>query len=387
MAFAYHALIRLVWPPLLFLCCVVTGAQAAGAPVKVDCGAQPRHGTRDVGLRRVWERPAETADYLCGRLADARRDAHGNILLVDNQLKDLKVFAPDGAWLRTIGREGEGPGECSDARKVFLRPGGDMGLLQAVPGAIVWFQVDGTPAGRVRIGGDPTVNVALTAAAWAFQMGDEIFVWTDQLRSGDEYSDPAKRVVRLAPDGALGATIYAPPAEPEQATDELPEEGYQVWAGRWCPGAGGGIWVAPERDRYVLQLWQDGVLRREVRRDYEPVKRDEAGRELVRENMRSAGWREDSYRVAATAPVVASLRPAADGNLWVRLDRGGQLPPDHPLAIFDVFSPAGEWLEQIRWHVAPPLGRWLILDDRSLVMMREDGEGAVAALVLFEADR
>jgi hypothetical protein len=382
----HRALINLVIPPLLLLCFGVGGVHAASNSVKMDCGAKPLHGTRDVEFHQVWERPAESADYLIGRLADGRRDTHGNILLVDRQLKDLKVFAPDGVWLRTIGREGEGPGECDDARKVFLRPDGDIGLLQAVPGTIVWFHDDGTPAERVRIGGEPTVNVALTAAAWAYQHDNDILVWTDQLRADDNNPEPSKRVVRLASDGALGATIYVPPDEPSQNANELPDEGYQVWAGRWHPASGGGIWVAPERDRYVLQLWQDGVLRREVRRNYKPVQRDEAGRDLVRENMRTAGWPEDSYQMAATAPVVTSLRLAADGNLWVRLDLGGQLPPDHPLAIFDVFSPAGEWLEQIRWHVAPPLGRWLILDDRSLIMMREDEEGAVASLALFAAE-
>ena len=191
--------------------------------------------------------------------------------------------------------------------------------------------------------------------------------------------------MRLASDGALGATIYVPPDEPSQNANELSRRRFPVWAGRWHPASSSSIWVAPERDRYVLQLWQDGVLRREVRRNYKPVQRDEAGRDLVRENMRTAGWPEDSYQMAATAPVVTSLRLAADGNLWVRLDLG-EAARDHPLAIFDVFSPAGEWLEQIRWHVAPPLGRWLILDDRSLIMMREDEEGAVASLALFAAE-
>lgn len=378
-------LISVVIPSALFMCAGVVGVHAAGAPARVDCGDRPRHGTRDVQLETVWERPAETEDYLIGRLTDGRRDAHGNILLVDFQLKDLKVFAPDGAWLRTIGREGEGPGECDDARKVFLRPGGDVGLLQAVPGTIVWFHADGTPAQPVRIGGASTQDVALTAAAWAYQLDDGIFVWADQLKAGDDHPEPSKRVVRLGPDGALGTTIYAPPEEPSRTTNGQPDEDYQVWAGRWHPGIGGGIWVAPERDRYVLQFWQDGALRREVRRDYEPVKRDQAGRDLVRENLRAAGWPEDSIRVAATAPVVTSMRLAADGNLWVRLDRGGKMPPDHPLAVFDVFSPDGEWIEQIRWHVAPPLGRWLILDDHSLIMMRESDDGTVASLALFAA--
>ena len=159
----HRALIDLVIPPLLLLCFGVGGVHAASNSVKMDCGAKPLHGTRDVEFHQVWERPAESADYLIGRLADGRRDTHGNILLVDRQLKDLKVFAPDGVWLRTIGREGEGPGECDDARKVFLRPDGDIGLLQAVPGTIVWFHDDGTPAERVRIGGEPTVNITLTA--------------------------------------------------------------------------------------------------------------------------------------------------------------------------------------------------------------------------------
>ncbi len=41
----------------------------------------------------------------------ARVQPNGNILVVDGGAGELKYFGPDGDWIRTVGTEGEGPGE------------------------------------------------------------------------------------------------------------------------------------------------------------------------------------------------------------------------------------------------------------------------------------
>jgi hypothetical protein len=194
-------------------------------------------------------------------------------------------------------------------------------------------------------------------------------------------------VVRLAPDGALGPPLYEPGPAPDLTADGKFDESrdYRIWDGRWYPGADGGVWVAPHRDRYVLEYWRDGRRVREVTRSYDVVKRTAEGREGALVDVVAHGFSKDRVRVGAFAPVVTSMRLGDDGNLWVRLDQGGAGPPDQPLAIFDVFAPDGTWIEQIRWHVQPPLGRSRVLDDHSLLMLREEEDGTVASLVLFAA--
>jgi hypothetical protein len=49
-----------------------------------------------------------------GRIRSVIADAEGNIYAADNLAHQIRVFAPDGRHIRTIGRQGAGPGEFGD---------------------------------------------------------------------------------------------------------------------------------------------------------------------------------------------------------------------------------------------------------------------------------
>ena len=66
--------------------------------------------------------------------------------MLDSQLNEVQVYAPDGEYLRTIGREGEGPGEFRAAFNLLLLPSGNIGVLQAFPSKIIGLTPDGNPA-------------------------------------------------------------------------------------------------------------------------------------------------------------------------------------------------------------------------------------------------
>ena len=50
-------------------------------------------------------------------------DDDGNIYLLDSQLSEVKVFSPDGEPLKTLSREGDGPGEFRALSSVHVLPG------------------------------------------------------------------------------------------------------------------------------------------------------------------------------------------------------------------------------------------------------------------------
>ncbi|MYE69767.1 MAG: hypothetical protein F4237_06950, partial [Gemmatimonadetes bacterium] len=50
-------------------------------------------------------------ELLFGRIATARRDGAGNVIVADRQAHQIRVFDAGGRHLQTLGREGEGPGE------------------------------------------------------------------------------------------------------------------------------------------------------------------------------------------------------------------------------------------------------------------------------------
>ncbi len=97
-------------------------------------------------MRELWRRGGEDdEEVFFGTIAECLNDSDGNIYLLDGQLSEIHVFDPDGELLRTIGRQGEGPGEFQNGADMFWAPNGQIGVVQAWPGKIVMITPDGDP--------------------------------------------------------------------------------------------------------------------------------------------------------------------------------------------------------------------------------------------------
>ena len=55
---------------------------------------------------------------LFGRVRDVSIDDAGNILVLDDQARDVRVFASDGTHVQTFGGPGDGPGELADVTAI-----------------------------------------------------------------------------------------------------------------------------------------------------------------------------------------------------------------------------------------------------------------------------
>ena len=67
---------------------------------------------------RLWIGSDQEGPELFGRVRDVAIDDAGNILVLDEQTSDVRVFAPDGRHLQTFGGPGEGPGELGEATAI-----------------------------------------------------------------------------------------------------------------------------------------------------------------------------------------------------------------------------------------------------------------------------
>ena len=63
-------------------------------------------------------------EYLIGDPAAIAVGADGVIYMLDRQVPVVRAYAPDGTWLRDIGREGGGPGERGHGRQAQQADGG-----------------------------------------------------------------------------------------------------------------------------------------------------------------------------------------------------------------------------------------------------------------------
>jgi len=78
----------------------ITRVSNAGAPPRWE--AEP--------LLRIGALEGTGADVF-GQVRSVVADAEGNVYVADGQAREIRVFGADGAHLRTLGREGAGPGE------------------------------------------------------------------------------------------------------------------------------------------------------------------------------------------------------------------------------------------------------------------------------------
>ena len=174
---------------------------------------------------------------------------------------------------------------------------------------------------------------------------------------------------------AMVATL---PDGPDPRVDSGIDEGkaYDIWLRRWIGDNNGGVWVAPERDRYMLQYWSSkGDLELEVTRKYKLVERNENGRERIISWFEKRGWSTDEIHVGKTAPVVKSLRLGDDGALWADLDQGGKSPDSDIIAVYDIFTPSGQYLKRIRTHCDLDVDGWRVLDNTSVLVLTTDSDG------------
>lgn len=66
---------------------------------------------------------------LFGRVRDVSIDDAGNILVLDDQASEVRVFASDGRHLQTFGGHGDGPSEMRGATAIQSLPGGRLLVL------------------------------------------------------------------------------------------------------------------------------------------------------------------------------------------------------------------------------------------------------------------
>ena len=329
----------------------------------------------------VWEIPGETDDYLLGGLlVGAGWDHDGNLCMVDYRNKDLKVFDRDGRWLRTVGREGEGPGELRDARGLILADDGRLGLLQIFPATVVWLHPDGTPGGRQSFKQAPDDAGGYVAMPHVVQRGRDLMAYTTAMALIEGRGSEKHWIVPVNLDGTFGAPVFRQIVDqPERDQDGRLDEAdyYDLWAARWAPDGHGGAWVAAARDVYRIDHYdRDANPGTAIERPYDPIARDDLGRRLTLEHLQRKRIAATEVQVRDTAPVVRSLRLADDGRLWVDLDLGGRGPAPGTIAWIDVHDGDRGRLHQLRLTgpYDPETDQWRFVDDRHLLVLGQSDD-------------
>ena len=121
--------VSILFLPLLVIFTVGEISARESTPIEgvqhVMNGTVPREGTRVLKLEELWRVGGADDETIFGLLTQVLGDEDGNVYLLDAQLHQVFVYSPEGHLIRSLFREGEGPGEGggeSPRRRQLLRP-------------------------------------------------------------------------------------------------------------------------------------------------------------------------------------------------------------------------------------------------------------------------
>jgi hypothetical protein len=336
-----------------------------GDTIVVRTVAGSAWGTADLALD-VRIGAVEGADYeIFGEIAALAVDTAGDIYVYDGQVPALRKYAPDGRYLRTLGRKGGGPGEYakSDGGLAVLRDGRVV-LRDPGNARFTVYAPDGTYLTSWPMRGGTYTSVPVIAA------GDGGFYTPVFSR------DEPMRLVHYAPDGTPGDSLAPPNRRVESATVTARVTGAsQTWTVPFTATAPwvfhpDGYFVSAVTDEYAIDLLRpnDRVLRLTKPAQPVPATADERAAEerRVTDAMRQLdpSWRWNGPPIPKTKPIIAGLYAGGDGRIWVALHQPGVRVPDEELepgtagarpapqfrepVVFDVFEKDGRYLGRVR---------------------------------------
>jgi hypothetical protein len=323
--------------------------------VHVQNGATPSRGTQTLKLEKLWSAGgASDEETLFGLITQVQVDEQQNVYLLDTQLSEVKVLSATGAPLKTLSRQGEGPGEVRTPIDMLFMPDGTIGLVQAFPGRIIQIDRDGNPAGNFSIGGDDPTQGGFLVLLDTRARGGELVIAGMQISMKSDQSGQSRTrfLSSYTMDGKEKVRYVERKTELDLTNLKIVEgDEYFVFPRRWALDASGKVYAAVERDRYLINVYDtDGTLARVIEREYVRPKRNEKETARIQAAM-DAQTRQVPIKIETKIeeyePVIQRVQIMDNGEIWIMNSASTRDLPAGIMMNFDVFDPAGNFIRQV----------------------------------------
>lgn len=283
-----------------------------------------------------------------GSIASITVDDRGRLWVLDSQASELRVFGRSGDHVRTVGREGSGPGEFTRPVRADVGPEGRIWVMDPQNGRLSVFDSAGTYIEGIQAPG-----------------GFVIMPWPGGFDRDGRYYAP---VVVRAPEFhiALGRfdnsytpldTIFGPTDPVKRDAYTIKSEGVtRVAAGvpfqgglRWRHSNSGTIWALLTDQYRMFELTAEGDTLRSLSMTVDPLPVTSQEKSDALDGLEwftNQGGRVDPSRIPEHKPAVSWFFLDDEDHIWVaRTTTQGAV--DQP---FDIFNPTGQYLGTV---VAP----------------------------------
>lgn len=275
-------------------------------------------------------------------------DAHGRLNVLDAQAGQVRVFGPDGRHVRSMGRQGAGPGEMAQPMGMALAPDGALWVVDPANARFTVFDTAGVYRETI-----PRLN-GYASYPWPGRFDRQGRLWDVGSGAGAPGAPPV--LLRTDPASGRMERFPLPAFAPRQfisrrgaITNTAPVPFSPRLA--WVLDGEGRVWSGVP-DAYRLRLHEPGGdTLRVVERAAAPVAVSAAERDSVPLQLKwftDQGGAIDLAQVPRTKPAYLSIRVDDRGWLWLR----PSVPAGEPNAAFDVFEPEGRYQGRVSLPVA-----------------------------------
>ncbi|MCD4775017.1 MAG: hypothetical protein K8S15_03080 [Candidatus Aegiribacteria sp.] len=308
------------------------------------------------------------SNYVMGGVEGAAFGPDGSIAVLDCGRSAVRLYSPEGVYLRSIGRRGNGPGELQNVTFMAISDSGHIhlsGTGSDMPGAHSYDYYTGEWLGSCGTFIPPS---CLEGARGNSYLRKDISFEVD----GDDIVLPITiSMYEAGTDEPL--VTYFEEIVPFDMTDdvgmlELDWYGYDI-----AVGSEGMVLIAPRSTEEALIVACDsaGNEIRTLELPYQPARRTEEEMEMERNILRAKAIASNESPVGLEPdpfkPMIRGLETDGEGNLWV-LQGGPSIP------TFTVLSPSGEFLFTARVAGEPQDGStWRFhIDENGFLAYAED---------------
>lgn len=289
-------------------------------------------------LLRIGKAFGDEGDWFAGPLLSVNIGPHGNIFVLDEQADRVKVYRPNGDFLRFIGRPGRGPGELSSPTAFAWDAHDRLWVTNAFQRRYTVFDSLGNFVKRVP---RPTEGASRLQHRLLFTADDLL------LDQGAFMREPRSHFFFLV--DTLGSIVrHFPVLEDPFITDEplvgksIPLAGDHFPRRKWTLSPRGNIWFANSGKYRLFERTPEGDTLRILEAHHRsetisrPVMRE------IRSELRGAGLDEDDVQLVR--PLIQAIHALPDGHLMVQVvDSVGA-----DSSVLDIFDPRGRLLGTVQ---------------------------------------
>ena len=303
-----------------------------------------------IGVEELWRigGHSEADEEFFGVISDIIIDEANRVYLLDLQLSEVRVFDETGAYVTTMGREGEGPGEFRRPINMHFFPDGGLGVIQAWPSKMVLFDADGSPGGEFPFKPEGEGFAGMNGAAMA----------GENLALVYSLSEPAEgrftRRTTLALVDAAGkekAALRTQESAMDYSSSLCVERDWNGFERCWSAARDGRVFVRDSFTDYAISVFDaGGNLERVIHRAYPPHLRKKEDVERIEKQWAGgiSRWVQNpTFDIEESWNPIEDIHARDDGSIWVRTSRGARDLEEGTMARFDVFDREGRYVQEI----------------------------------------